>query len=292
MNSKNTIQLFSPAKVNLFLAITGVRPDGFHDLVSLVAPITFGDNLTIEFNKDKDSLTCNNPTIPTDGNNLVLKALKVFRAIHSFDQKIKFTLDKKIPVGAGLGGGSSNGTMALRGLNQLLGTPLSYDQTLKLATQLGSDCPLFLHNEPVIMRGRGEKITTLNQKNKSSLKEVDLLIFKPEFSINTKWAYDALREGQYYTETVVAEDKLKKFIKSSAEGEIKGFNSFEAPIYKKYLALPTLVKELQETLSIQTLLSGSGGACVCFLNNNKGNAIKLIKDCLGDSVFIQSAKLL
>src|SRR5215213_4707075 len=148
----------APAKLNLFLAVTGRRTDGFHDLVSLVAPVAWGDTLRIEPAKADFSLECNDPAVPCDETNLVLKAARAFRAAGGWGGGAKFFLEKRIPMGAGLGGGSSDAAAALTGLNQLSGGRLTPAALEKLAGDVGSDCALFLRGTPVLMRGRGERI--------------------------------------------------------------------------------------------------------------------------------------
>ena len=181
MNQPRTATVFSPAKINLFLAITGRRDDGYHDLVSVAAPLDFGDLLTAEIGVSAPEsgdrmaqcesgaqgagvpfrLECDNPEVPRDGANLVLKAAGAFAAATGWKEPVVFRLTKRIPIGAGLGGGSSNAAAALRALNQLSGADLGRAELGELAARAGSDCPLFLEGGPVIMRGRGERIEAL-----------------------------------------------------------------------------------------------------------------------------------
>ncbi|MET0263309.1 MAG: 4-(cytidine 5'-diphospho)-2-C-methyl-D-erythritol kinase, partial [Rariglobus sp.] len=156
----NSVVLSSPAKLNLFLAITGRRTDGFHDLVSVVTPVEFGDTLTVERRDTGFTLTCDEPTLEIDESNLVLRAARAFATATNGTGGAHFFLAKRIPMGAGLGGGSSNATMALRALNELSGGALDEAGLARVAAQLGSDCALFLKSEPVVMRGRGEEVQT------------------------------------------------------------------------------------------------------------------------------------
>ena len=152
----STITRVAPAKLNLFLAITGRREDGFHELVSVVAPLKFGDTLRVE-PATEFSLGCDVPDVPVDGTNLVLRAAQAFAAASGWRGGARFFIEKRIPMGAGLGGGSSNAVAALRALNVLAGPAqgLAPEALARVAAQLGSDCPLFLHDGPVVMRGRG-----------------------------------------------------------------------------------------------------------------------------------------
>ncbi len=145
-----------PAKVNLTLRIVGRRDDGFHELESWVAQVGLYDELTVEA-ADEVSLTVNPVgTAPADETNLVMKAAELLAAATQTDFGAAITLQKEIPAGAGLGGGSSNAAGALRLLNELWQTQLDDKSLLALAIKLGSDVPLFLHKRQVIMRGRGE----------------------------------------------------------------------------------------------------------------------------------------
>ena len=188
------IKKFSPCKVNLMLAITGVRDDGFHNLISLVTPTHFGDELSAEISTEStDRLFCSDENVPTDSSNLVLKAAELFRRSSNADVHFNFWLEKKVPMGAGLGGGSSNGAAALLAVNELCSNPLDRSALEKIASQMGSDCPLFLSNSPVVMRGRGEKVFPLFGQAKEYVGMLRLMLFKPAFSINTGWAYSQMR---------------------------------------------------------------------------------------------------
>src|SRR5580693_9377335 len=153
----------APAKVNLFLAVTGRRADGFHDLLSLAAPLVWGDSMTMEPGGSSFSVECDDPGVPTDASNLVIKAALAFAAATGWKGGARFSIKKKIPFGAGLGGASSDATSALVALNSLAGHPLDTPALAKVAASVGSDCALFLANAPVIMRGRGERVEPLEK---------------------------------------------------------------------------------------------------------------------------------
>ena len=140
----------APAKLNLSLAVTGLREDGFHELLSLVASINLADRL--EFQKAmKWSLLCDDASLATDSTNLVLKAAEVYQA-HRPDTVVgEFNLKKLVPSGAGLGGGSSDAAAALRLLDRANPSPLGEETLLKLAAKVGSDCPYFIKSTTAIM---------------------------------------------------------------------------------------------------------------------------------------------
>ena len=269
--------VFSPAKINLFLAVTGRRPDGFHDLVSVAAPLTWGDSLRIEATeKDNDfSLTCDDPAVPRDKTNLVLKAAWAFRAATAWKSGARFHLDKRIPMGAGLGGGSSNAVAALRGLNMLAGEPLSPSRLAELAIGLGSDCALFLPGRPVAMRGRGERVAPLPFSSAARLSGRRVLIFKPGFSIGTPWAYGQLAAqasaggGEAYWPAAAAEARLAAWCEdATAPADALLFNHLERVAFRKFPALPALLAQLQAKFGLAPRMSGSGSACFALLPEN------------------------
>ena len=289
--------LFSPAKINLFLAITGRRADGFHDLVSVVAPLDFGDELTVGAG-EKFTLECDDPAVPVDGNNLILKAARAFAAATRWQDGAHFKLTKRIPLGAGLGGGSSNAVAALRALNQLAGGIASEAQLEEIAATLGSDCVLFLKNVPVVMRGRGERVEALADHGPvgtlARLVGRRVLLFKPSFGISTAWAYGRMAaRGTDYLAEEETEARLKRWINGSAPvGELL-FNNMEGVAFEKFVALPLLLGKLRSEFGVVGRMSGSGSACYAMLGENQAVAPleRLIRECWGAEVFVQEARI-
>lgn len=275
------VTLFSPAKLNLFLAITGRRADGFHDLVSVVAPLAWGDTLEAwseerEAGNQKTAagsprearftLECDAPGVPVDETNLVIKAAQAFAAASGWGGSVHFKLAKRIPAGAGLGGGSSNAVAALRALNELAGTPLAHAQLETLATQLGSDCALFLRDRPVVMRGRGEQVENLPAGAVARLRGRRVLVFKPSFGIATPWAYRRMIErGSDYLPAAEAEARLARWLGSDAPAEALLANNMQPAAFGKYVAMPLLLGKLRAEFAAAALMSGSGSACFVLL---------------------------
>lgn len=254
------IKKFSPAKINLFLAITGKRPDGYHDLLSLIVPVLWGDYVYVQRVKGPDEITCNMQGIPTDKENLVFKAINLFRSHYPFKEGVSCHLEKAIRAGAGLGGGSSNAVSALKGLNELFGEPLDYALLLKLALQLGSDCPFFLNAQSAILKGRGENLTPLPEPTIASLKHKKIVIFVPHFSISTAWAYKKLAQtSQDYICFKTAQRKMTQAIK-----KMKWYNHFEEIIFSKYIVYAYLKAVIHKKWNVDIHLSGSGSACFFF----------------------------
>jgi len=291
------IRKFSPCKVNLMLAITGVRPDGFHNLTSLVAPTRFGDFLEAEIlppSAPADTLACDMPGVPCDDSNLVIKAAKLFRRAAKTEGKFAFFLDKKTPAGAGLGGGSSNGAVALSAMNELCGNPLSQKELENLAAELGSDCPLFLANTPVVMRGRGELVYPLAGGAAECVSRIRLLLFKPEFSINTGWAYSQMRANPTdYLDADFAESKISEWLENPSIGGLPLINNMQIEAFKKFPALEVAIDSIREKFRAPAMMSGSGSACFAIVNSLSENEIAemetFVKSMLGDSCFVARA---
>jgi 4-diphosphocytidyl-2-C-methyl-D-erythritol kinase len=180
------MQLSAPAKVNLSFEIKGRRADGFHEIETLMAPVSLADRLTIERAGDDGQIrfTCDDPSLPAGDDNLVVRAAKLFRERTGISTGIRIALEKNIPHGAGLGGGSSDAATTLLGLNELFGAGLAQSELTDIAAQLGSDVPFFIARSAAICRGRGELVTPISLDA-----NLNLLLLKPEFRVPTPWAY-------------------------------------------------------------------------------------------------------
>lgn len=294
------VSLFSPAKLNLFLAVTGRRADGFHDLVSVAAPLDFGDRLEARSRAhgagSQFTLTCDQPEVPVDGSNLVLKAAAAFVAATGWPGGVDFALTKRIPMGAGLGGGSSNAVAALRALNQLSGGALAEEKLAGVAVSLGSDCALFLHNAPVVMRGRGERVEALPVAAAARLRGRRVLVFKPAFGISTPWAYGrmAAEAPAHYRPAAEAEARLAAWLGSGAPAEELLANNMEGVAFDKYVALPVLLTQLQRDFGVAARMSGSGSACFAVRRDDIATAplVAAIRAAWGPRCFVQEARLL
>ena len=287
--SQTTFSANAPAKINLLLAITGLRPDGFHSLVSLVTPISLCDTLA-GAPADSDSLSCDTPGVPTDDSNLVCRATRLFREQVPACPPIAWTLKKAIPHGAGLGGGSSDAASALMQLNAFCGHPLDAATMNALAAQLGSDVPLFLGNTPLIMRGRGEAVEFLPENAVRCLCKHRFLLFKPAFGVSTAEAYGAMKRNapHDYVSADEAEAQLAAWAADPGNVPLPLLNNMERAVFRKHLALPALFKALHERHGLDPHMSGSGSACFAALSD--GTALpaieKTIREAWGESAFI------
>jgi 4-diphosphocytidyl-2-C-methyl-D-erythritol kinase len=256
------VQLFSPAKINVFLSVIGPRDDGFHDLLSVVTPLDFGDELELELldSKDKDELICDHPEIPLGESNLIMKAVNAFRETSPFRQNVKIWLQKKIPMGGGLGGGSGNAAAVLQGLNTLLECPLSESKLSDLAASIGSDCPLFLSGGAVMLRGRGELVEKLPLAVCRVLADREVFLLMPGIGVSTAWAYQRFRElgGDAYDCAEIMEENVQAFLQGKLDLETLLHNNFEPLVYDKFLGLSVFRDRLQDLFPAGVLLSGSG----------------------------------
>ena len=146
-----------PAKVNLFLYVLGKRADGYHDIFTLFYPVSIYDTLSIQ-KSDKTTLTCSNKNIPEDDNNIIIKTHNILKEKYNLQDNFNITLEKNIPFGAGLGGGSSNAAYYLKAINEISGLCLNYEQMAEIMAEVGSDTVFFLKNIPQLAYGRGTEL--------------------------------------------------------------------------------------------------------------------------------------
>lgn len=254
-----TLTKQSPCKVNLLLNILGKRADGFHELETVMQPINLCDELTFERVNSGITLACSEPALPTDAGNLVHRAATAFFQRCGIRGGVRIHLEKKIPMAAGLGGGSGNAATTLLALNELFGGALAHETLDEIAASLGSDIPFFLQSNPALATGRGEKIQAL--KPFRALKGCAFLLVHPGFGIATAWAYRELARFPHALNGQGGRaEKLLLMLDSGnlrqASGEF--YNSLEAPALEKYPWLAVLQDFLRENGAAVTLMSGSG----------------------------------
>ncbi|HEU6447340.1 MAG TPA: 4-(cytidine 5'-diphospho)-2-C-methyl-D-erythritol kinase [Verrucomicrobiae bacterium] len=258
----------SPCKVNLLLNILGKRPDGFHELETIFHPVNFCDELSFERSRAGIQLSCSNESLPTDSRNLIFRAAEIFFAASRISDGVQIHLEKKIPMAAGLGGGSGNAATTLLALNELFGKPLSSEKTNEIAASLGSDINFFLQDKPALATGRGEKIQSLDHF--SALAGKAFVLIHPGFGISTPWAYQNLarfpealngRKGR-------AQELIAKLQTNNLPAVADGiYNSLEAPAFEKFPVLKLYQEFFLANGAIAALMSGSGSTTFAIAEN-------------------------
>ena len=254
------MQFLAPAKINLTLRVLRRRDDGFHDIDSLMVPVSVFDRLDVEL-LDEGGLqfACDDPTVPGDDKNLVVRAAKLFCTEIGIEPHVRIHLEKQIPHGAGLGGGSSDAAITLVALNHLFRTELPQETLLSLAAHLGSDVPFFIHGRPARAQGRGEKLEAANFRER-----LPLLLIKPAFSVPTPWAFQRWRDSRELPDIPYAPQTLPW-------GEM--VNDLERPVFEKHLFLATLKKWLlQQPECSGALMSGSGSTVFAVMQRSEDAA--------------------
>jgi len=254
------ILLQAPAKVNLWLRIIGRRDDGFHNLDSLMVPLEIGDQVRVERRSHAGiDFSCSGDCdgVPQDPSNLAWRAADQFFQQAGIVGGVRIELEKNLPHGAGLGGGSSDAASVLMALQRLWKNPLGTDQLHGIASELGSDVPFFLAGEASICRGRGEELSPFGKPAAGWL-----VLLKPPFSISTPWVYEAYAKMQ--REGKIA--ALSNEVSSGSMGAITLQNDLEKPVLQKFFVLRALKNWLLQQPGVTgALLAGSGSTVFAVL---------------------------
>ena len=249
------MQVLAPAKINLSLRILGRRADGFHEIETFISPISLHDKIDIEKQERWIDFQCDDPSVPTGDKNLVVRAAKAFFAATKLKGGVSITLQKKIPHGAGLGGGSSDAASTLLALNQLFETSLPREALAKIAEVIGSDVPFFIFESAAMCRGRGELVHPEKLKEKLSI-----LLLKPEFGVATALAYKRWQDSREIPGINYAAQEFHghRFI-----------NDLERPVFEKFIFLAQLKMWLLKQPEIgAALMSGSGSTLFAIMRAN------------------------
>jgi 4-diphosphocytidyl-2-C-methyl-D-erythritol kinase len=252
------LTIFSPAKINLYLRILGKRPDGYHELETLMMPLVFGDEITLRSQENGLALECDNPSLPTDDSNLALRAAKRLTERCGVKQGAKIALTKHTPLAAGLGGGSSNAATVLLGLKQLWGLQADDSVLHELAAAMGSDINFFMAGGAALCRGRGEQIEAVPCNLSASV-----LLVNPGFGISTKWAYENWARVSADSRLTVNPPEVSLLLRALAEDDLAGvsrclFNSLETPSIRKFPVLELIKIAMRDDGADGVLMSGSG----------------------------------
>jgi len=269
------MKLSAPAKVNLHLRILERRPDGFHDIETLMVPLSIADEISVDLSPSGGiEVSCDRPDVPLGVDNLVTRAAQLFAEATGREFGAKIHIAKRIPMGAGLGGGSSDAAAVLVALDRLLHTGFDVAAMEGLAAQIGSDCAFFIRNIPAWCRGRGELIEPF-----AIPEQLPILLIRPPFGVETPWAYKSWASSTSVAPELEAPQSL---------GWVTIVNSLERPVFEKYLYLPTLKKWLLEQPETRAAaMSGSGSTTFAILKNEAdGPALeRRVREVFGESLW-------
>jgi 4-diphosphocytidyl-2-C-methyl-D-erythritol kinase len=250
--------LDSRAKVNLGLWVGRKRADGFHDIVTVVAPVDLADRIAITRTRAGIEVSCDSPGAPSGPDNLAWRAAAAFFAAARVTEGCRIDIAKRIPVGGGLGGGSANAATVLTGLNRLFGVPLDRRRLRELGAPLGSDVPAFLIGGPAIARGRGDRLRRIR------LPRINLLLCFPGHPVSTAWAYAEIdrqrRAGKGLTRPVISPKILCAALRRNEPDKVAAQlkNSFEPVVFRRFPTLRRAKEQLLRHGALAASLSGSG----------------------------------
>jgi 4-diphosphocytidyl-2-C-methyl-D-erythritol kinase len=262
------ISLKAAAKINLYLEITGNRPDGYHDLVMILQSIDLCDRVDIRKiisngGTDNIQVTCTNTEVPCDRTNLAYKAAALMQSVYPEIGGVEIAIDKQIPMGAGLAGGSANAAAVLVGVDRLWELGLTQPQLCDFAAQLGSDIPFCVTGGTALATGRGEILSPL-----PDLTDLVLVICKPRnIAIATAWAYQTFRSQGLLATSKIKDRNLSSqivaAIASGGESSINKigrllYNDLERVVLPEYPAITDLKNKLLDQECLGAMMSGSG----------------------------------
>ena len=248
------MQVRAPAKINLSLKILGRRADGFHEIETLIVPVSLCDEIKIDKHPTNKGIefTCNDASVPKGDDNLVVRAAKTFFERTKLKGGVSIRLKKMIPHGAGLGGGSSDAASILLALNELFETKLPREALAKMGEAIGSDVPFFVFQSSAICKGRGELVTPVKLHE-----ELSILLLKPEFGVSAAWAYQRWQDSQ---EVPGVRYKPQEFAGQTF------LNDLERSVFDKFVFLAQMKTWLLEQPEVgAALMSGSGSTVFAVL---------------------------
>lgn len=275
----NATKLQSYAKINIGLRILRKREDGYHDLETIFYPVRLNDEVKIEIQRSKKDvnsviLSSNKPFIPLTKDNLCYKAVEYFFKEFRIRECYEFNIfiNKRIPVGGGLGGGSSNAASIIKFLVKFMNIDIgsNKEKILNLALSIGSDVPFFLMMKPCYAGSRGERMISL----KNFKIDHDILIVNPNLHISTKWAFERLnfKKGYFKEPVLIKVKNFKPEIFSLLE------NDFEKVVFNRYNEMKTIKEELIEMGAEFSSMSGSGATMYAFFDKNKKGTLKKCRE--------------
>lgn len=252
---KEQLILKSPAKINLRLEILGRRDDGYHELKTIFQKISLHDTLRFSLKKGRGiSIRADHPDLPVGEKNLIHRAAQSIFKISDYREGVEIEIEKKIPLGAGLGGGSSNAATTLMALNRLLKTKLSRKELMELGVEIGADVPFFFLKGAALASGIGERLRKIEVPN------LWLVLIYPNFEVSTRWAYQNFDRSSP-SERLTNETfhiSLDTFLKNPKGVSQILFNDLEAVVSREYAQVESMKKMLSTSGAIGAMMTGSG----------------------------------
>jgi 4-diphosphocytidyl-2-C-methyl-D-erythritol kinase len=249
------MEILCPAKINLFLAVNGKRPDGYHNLTTLFCRIGLHDRILLDMNRKGISVSCDHPDVPNDETNTAYRAAETFLSRLNRIKKVGFSgvqirIEKNIPVGAGLGGGSSNAASVLMGLNHYFNAPFSKKALMEMAAPLGADIPFFIFQKPGIGRGIGDELTPYH-----GIPGYKVVLVFPKKILSTRRVYKNLNLA-----LTKCEQKLNGllFKNETFRADLHLCNDLEPVSTELCPEIPTLKEKLNRHGAEGSLMTGSG----------------------------------
>lgn len=247
--------MHTPAKINLFLEICGRRPDGYHEIRTVFLPLSgLGDEVAVTSRPGAGlSLSCSDPSLPADSGNLCWRAAAAFCRQAGLTPGHHLALTKRIPIAAGLGGGSSDAAAVLLELQRLHHFPLAAAELDRLAAELGADVPFFLSPQPALGKGTGGILTPLKLG-----RELAVLVLNPGFPVPVSWSYQHYFRPEGRTPPPLAEVIAALERGDAAELASLAWNDLEFAVVKKFPLLALVSQELRAAGALGVHVSGSG----------------------------------
>jgi 4-diphosphocytidyl-2-C-methyl-D-erythritol kinase len=245
---RKQLHLESPAKINLRLEILKKRKDGYHELRTVFQKIDLHDTLHVSLKEEKGiSVVTDHPDLPIGKSNLVYRAAESILERSDYRGGVTIEIEKRIPLGAGLGGGSSNAATTLKALNQLLKVDLSQKDLIKIGLRIGADVPFFFLEGAAIGSGIGERLKEIE------LPELWYVLIYPNFQVSTRWAYQnfVLTKRRFHY-------KIHEFLRTP--GKISSIlrNDLETVVSRQYPQIEVMKKNLCSAGALAALMTGSG----------------------------------
>ncbi|RCX16080.1 4-diphosphocytidyl-2-C-methyl-D-erythritol kinase [Anaerobacterium chartisolvens] len=249
----NSIELEARAKINLSLDVTGRRDDGYHTVKMIMQTVALHDRVMLETAREGIEIQCNCRWVPSNESNIAYKAAKLLMETAGVKTGVKIVIDKRIPVAAGLAGGSSDAAAVLKGLNTLLELGLSTNELIRVAKQIGADVPYCILGGTMLAEGIGEILTAL-----SPLKGVAVVLVKPKIGVSTAWVYSNLdlKNISRHPDTDLLISAIKNRDLSTLCKNTQ--NVLETVTIPKYGVIQRIKDTLMELGAIGSMMSGSG----------------------------------